>query len=202
LRLAEEAGEELELKRVYLIPAAAPPHKERKPIAPFHHRLKMARLAAEASPILDALDLEGRRQGLSYSIETLREFHQLFKPDLELFFILGIDSFLEIDTWKEHKRLFDYAHFVVIQRPGFSAEELEPFLHSLGVKFERGREENTFVVPSGHSVICKEATLMDISSTRIREKVAEGKSVRFLVPETVRSYILQNGLYGIHGGSR
>ena len=202
LRVAEEVAEELELEKVYLIPAAIPPHKETRPITPFHHRLAMTRLAAEDSPILEALDLEGRRQGLSYSIETLREFHKLFKKELNLFFILGMDAFLEIETWKEYERLFDYAHFVVIKRPGIQFDQLEPFIHSLGLGFEGEGEEDKFVHRSGNLLIYREATLMDISSTQIREMVAMGRSIRFLVPSSVRSYVIEKGLYGIHGSSR
>ena len=201
LRVAEEVGEELDLERVYLIPAAQPPHKDLKPITPFHHRLAMIQLATNDSSMLEALDLEGRRQGMSYSIETLREFHRLFKNDLELFFLLGTDAFLEIKTWEEYIRLFDYANFVVIKRPGGQSEELEPFLHSLGVGFKKEGQGDTFSVPSGKVLIYKEATVMDISSTKIREIMANGKSIRFLVPESVRAYIKEKELYGIHGNS-
>jgi nicotinate-nucleotide adenylyltransferase len=200
--LAEETGEELELERVFLIPAGAPPHKERKPITSFQHRIEMARLATQGSPLLEALDLEGRRQGVSYSIETLKELHEGFKPDPEIFFILGMDAFLEIDTWKDYEKLFDYAHFVVIDRPGFGLERLEPFLLSLGMRFRKEGEGGPFVAPSGYRIAGRKATLMDISSTMIREKASAGKSFRFLVPEAVRSYITENRLYGTHGGSR
>jgi nicotinate-nucleotide adenylyltransferase len=201
LRLAEEVGEELRLERVYLVPAASPPHKEIRPITPFHQRVAMARLAARESPLLEVHDLEGRREGFSYSIETLRQFHGLFGPELELFFILGMDAFLEIETWKEYQNLFRYAHFVVIQRPGFPSGKLEPFLASLGLGFERTRESNVFVAAQGNKVLYMEVTLMAISSTEIREKVAAGKSIRFLVPEGVRSYIVKNRLYEKHGAS-
>ena len=201
LRLAEEVGEELNLEKVYLIPAAIPPHKERRPITPFSHRLKMIELAVRESPILEVLDLEGRRQGLSYSIETLQQFHQLFGSELDLYFILGIDAFLEIETWKDFRRLFNYAHFVVIQRPGVSAVQLKPFLTSLGLDPKEEDQEDRFVFPSGHSLIYLAPTLMDISSTAIRKKASGGKSIRFLVPDAVRSYIIKNELLGIHGGS-
>jgi nicotinate-nucleotide adenylyltransferase len=195
LRVAEEIGEELELEKIYLLPAAVPPHKETKPITPFHHRLAMTQLAAKESPILEVLDLEGRRQGLSYSIETLRECHQIFKPNPVLFFILGMDAFLEIKTWKEYERLFDYANFVVINRPRSQSEELEPFLQSLNVGFDRSDKAQTFTHSSGNVLIYKEATLMDISSTQIRRLVASGKTIRFLIPESVRAYLVQKGLY-------
>ena len=202
LRLAEEICEDLKLERVYLVPAALPPHKDNRPITPFHHRLDMTRIASEESPILEVQDLEGRRQDLSYSIETLREFHQLFRSGLDLFFIVGMDAFLEIKTWKEYNKLFDYAHFVIIKRPGVQSEELEPFLLSLRVGFKREGKENVFISTSGNSLIYKKSTLMDISSTHIRERVAKGKSIRFLVPEPVREYIIEKGLYRIHGNSQ
>jgi nicotinate-nucleotide adenylyltransferase len=194
LRLAEEVGEGFSLDKVYLLPASSPPHKGGKTVTAFHHRFEMTRLAVEGSPLLVAFDLEARRQGLSYSIETLKEFHGLYPPPLELFFILGMDAFHEIETWKSYQELFDYAHFVVVQRPGMPAGKLEEQLFSLGVPFRR-EAENRFVGPSGYRVIYIEATLMDISSTGIREKAAAGKSIRYLVPESVRCYILQYGLY-------
>jgi nicotinate-nucleotide adenylyltransferase len=198
LRLAEEVGESFNLERIYLIPAASPPHKGGKEVSPFNHRFEMARIAVEGSSLLDAFDLEGRRKGLSYSIETLKEFHQLYPSDLELFFILGTDSFLEIETWRDYRDLFDYAHFVVIERPGILFGKTVVQLSSLGISFKE-KERGRFVSPSGHEVIFMETTLMDISSTQIREKVAEGKSIRYLVPERVRCYIFDNGLYKTHG---
>jgi nicotinate-nucleotide adenylyltransferase len=197
LRLAEEVAEAFNLEKLYLTPAASPPHKGGKTITPFHHRFEMIRLAIQGSSLLVAFDLEARRHGLSYSIETLKEFHRLYPVDLELFFVLGTDAFFEIETWKEHQKLFDYAHFVVIQRPGTPAGKVESFLSSLRVSF-RKEDKDRFVGPEGYEVIYMEPTFMDISSTEIREKVAKGKSICFLVPERVRSYIYKNGLYRIH----
>jgi len=202
LRLAEEVGEALDLENVYLVPTASPPHKGNRPVTAFGHRFAMTQMAAKESPMLKATDLESRREGLSYSIETLREFHLIFKSDLELFFILGMDAFLEIQSWMEYQKLFDYAHFVVIKRPGVSSEQLAPFLLSMGLHFRGDGSGETFVAPSGHLLIYREATLMDISSTNIRERVAKGKSIRFLVTETVRAYITEKGLYQKHGLSR
>lgn len=198
LRLAEEVGEEFGLEKVYLIPAASPPHKGGKEITAFHHREAMARMAVEGSCLLVVSDLEGRRHGRSFSIETLKEVHLLYPTDLELFFILGTDAFLEIETWKEYRHLFDYAHFVVVTRPGIPAESTAAHLASLGIAF-RKETERRYGGPSGNKVFFTDTTLLDISSTRIREKVAEGKSIRYLVPENVRCYILNNGLYGAHG---
>jgi nicotinate-nucleotide adenylyltransferase len=195
LRMAEEVGEELSLERVYLVPSAYPPHKDKKPVTPFPHRFAMTRLAAAESPLLEVTDMEGRRPGLSYSIETLKEFQGLYSADLELHFIVGMDAFLEIESWRDYTRLFDYAHFVVIQRPGAPLDRLEPFLRSLEVGFREGPVQGTFVAPSGNLLVPLEATLLEISSTKIRQRVAEGKSIRFLVTDAVRSYIVEEGLY-------
>jgi nicotinate-nucleotide adenylyltransferase len=196
LRIAEEICEEMDLEKVLLIPGGLPPHKYKESITPFHDRLAMTRIAAQDSSLLEVLDLEGRRNGPSYSIETLREIHRLYKDNVDIFFIIGMDAFLEINTWKEYKNLFKESNFVVLKRPGFSFEELEPFIISMEVGFKRMSDSNTFATPSGNLLIYKEATLMDISSTRIREMVAAGRSIRFLLPEAVRIYIIEKSLYG------
>jgi nicotinate-nucleotide adenylyltransferase len=202
LRTAEEIGPELELEKVCLIPSASPPHKTKEPVTPFDHRLTMTRLAIVGSSLLDALDLEGRRAGPSYSIETLKELHTIFKPDPDLFFILGIDAFLEINTWKEYERLFDYAHFVIISRPGYGKEMIEPFLMKSGLEIKKNLGADSFLMKSGKTLTLKETTLMDISSTRIREMVQQGRSIRFLVPVAVGDYITEKGLYKKRGNPR
>jgi nicotinate-nucleotide adenylyltransferase len=195
-------GEQLALEKVFLVPAGTPPHKSQGPVASFDQRIAMARLAVGDSDLLEVLDLEGKRPGLSYSIETLREFRALFGPETDLFFILGTDAFYDIRTWKEYERLFDHAHFVVIHRPGFSAHGFEPFLSSLGIGMRKTDVSGVYRLSSGKSVILKKATLMDISSTRIREILGAGRSVRYLVPEAVRTFIIQKGLYRKHGNPR
>lgn len=202
LRLAEEVGDDLGLESIYLIPALYPPHKEKRTVTSFPHRFAMTELAACESPLFKASDMEGRREGLSYSIDTLREFHRIFEKNLQLYFIMGLDAFLEIDTWREYRQLFSYAHFVVIQRPGLPSEKLEPFLLSLNVGYRKTEENGPLQMTSGYSVIYKRATLMEISSTEIRRRVAGGRSIRFLVPEAVRSYIMDKGLYAGDESSR
>ena len=195
LRVAEEVGETFELDRVYLMPAALPPHKETRPLTDFRHRFEMTRLAAEDSPLLEAVDLEGRRQGMSYSIETLKEIRRIFPMDLDLFFIIGTDAFMEIETWKDYGHLFEYSNFIVLRRPGRRNEALETFIHSLGVGLEKKGDEMDFLHPSGTVLYYREPTLMDISATRIREKARSGRSIRFLVTESVRVYIEKEVLY-------
>jgi len=195
LRVAEEIGEDLGLEKVYLIPSGMPPHKSPHPIADFSHRLEMARLASGTSPMLEVWDIEGKKPGLSYSIETLRLFHIHFGSKLELFFIIGTDAFLEIKTWKEYQNLFRYASFVVINRPGYTAKKFLTFLDSLNAGFTWNPEKKCFCHPSGTISLKRDTTLMDISASRIRKMVNKGKSIRFLVPEVVREYIEKVGLY-------
>jgi nicotinate-nucleotide adenylyltransferase len=156
----------------------------------------MTGLAAEESPLLDAVDIEKRRQGLSYSIDTLKELHRSYGPGLELFFLIGMDAFLEIKSWMNYKELFHETNFVVIKRPGFSDDAFGPLLSSMDLGFKPYRENNMYELPSsGNRVIYKELTLFSISSTMIRKLTAAGRSIRFLVPESVRSYISEKGLY-------
>ncbi len=197
LRTAEEIREKLALKKIYLIPSASPPHKTSAPVSSFEHRMAMTRLGAAESPGLAAVDLESKRPGLSYSIETLRELHGAL-PSPELFFILGTDAFFEIKTWKEYEQLFHYAHFVIIERPGFECSGLRGLLNELDAEPSKNGDGDCFIMPSGKTIRITTTTLMDISSTGVRKKVMEGKSIRFLVPHSVRKYIEKEKLYRNH----
>jgi nicotinate-nucleotide adenylyltransferase len=202
LRMGEEVCERLDLDKVFLIPGSLPPHKINQILTPFNDRLKMVQMAVEPSSMLDALDLEGKRKGLSYSIETLRELHDIYGSNLELFFIIGMDAFSDINTWKEYKELFKAANFVVINRPGISFGEIRPFVDSLDVGFEKENTKSSFISPSGNRLSFIETTLLEISSTKIRELVASGKSIRYLVPEPVRLYIMEKRLYFLNEDTR
>lgn len=202
LRTAEEVGERVGLDKVYMIPSASPPHKTTNPVSPFHHRLSMTTLGIGKSALLEAQDLEGRRLGLSFSIETLRSLHGVTHPPPDLFFILGSDAFLDIQTWREYEKLFDYAHFVIAERPGYLPDDPAGLLYRLGFRFKNGSEKGQFLLSSGHQLIFMPVTLMDISSTQIRRKVASRKSIRYLVPDPVIDYILEHRLYGNNGRPR
>ena len=196
LRSAEEVCEALGLTRLWFIPAGHPPHKTTRGITPFEMRLEMSRLAVGDHPVMSVSDLEGRRPGRSYSIETLRQIRQEVGPYWELYFILGLDAILEIATWKDYKDLFTLSDFVVLDRPGYDRQRLEEVLlgevHPL---FRPLTEEQGFQHPSGHKVVLQETTLMDISGTGIREMVRHGRSIRYLLPEAVREYIITHRLY-------
>jgi nicotinate-nucleotide adenylyltransferase len=201
LCMAEEVAEELHLAKVCLIPTALPPHKE-KSISSFQDRLAMTRLAAQESGLLEALDLEGRRPGFSYSIETLKELPKLFDTPLELFFILGLDAFLEIKTWKDYRRIMDYCNLAVVERPGSQIDSWAVFVASLQMDLKPSGQANHFKAQSGNElIILNRITHLDISSTLIREKIGQGRSVRFLVPASVNQYLKEKGLYRKHGST-
>jgi nicotinate-nucleotide adenylyltransferase len=196
LRSAEEVCEAMALTRLWFIPAGHPPHKISPEITPFEVRLEMTRLAVGNHPVMSVSDLEGRRPGRSYSIETLRQIRQELGPAWELYFILGLDAILEIGTWKDHKDLFTLSHFVVLDRPGYNRHRLgEVLMREVHPLFRPLTTEQGFLHPSGHKVVFRETTLMDISGTGIREMVSNGRSIRYLLPEAVRGYIINHQLY-------
>jgi len=159
-------------------------------------RLAMTRLAVGREKRLAVSDLEGRRPGKSYSVETLRHLREEFGPEGELYFILGLDSLLEIATWKDYLELFTLSHFVVLDRPGYDKGRVEEVLRrEVHRNFKMLTDGSGFRHPSGFRVIFQETTLLDISATQIRGLVREGKSIRFLLPEPVRRFILKNRLY-------
>jgi nicotinate-nucleotide adenylyltransferase len=196
LRSAEEVCEALALHRLWFIPAGHPPHKTAQEITSFEVRLEMSRLAVGDHPVMSLSDLEGRRPGRSYSIETLRQIRREVGPDWELYFILGLDAILEIATWKDYQDLFALSHFVVLDRPGYDRQRLgEVLLGEVHPRFRPLQVGRSFQHPSGHNVVLQETTLMDISGTSIREMVRRGHSIRYLLPEAVREYIITHKLY-------
>jgi len=196
LRAAEEVCEALALHRLWFIPAGHPPHKTTPEITPFEVRLEMSRLAVGDHPVMSVSDLEGRRPGRSYSIETLRQIRREVGPTWELYFILGLDAILEIATWKDYKDLFTLSHFVVLDRPGYNRQRLEEvLLGEVDPLIQPLQGERSFQHPSGHNVVLQETTLMDISGTGIRAMVRCGRSIRYLLPEAVREYIITHKLY-------
>jgi nicotinate-nucleotide adenylyltransferase len=196
LRSAEEVCEALALNRLWFIPAGHPPHKIAPDITPFEVRLEMTRLAVGDHPVMSVSDLEGRRPGKSYSIETLQQIRQEMGPQWELYFILGLDAILEIATWKDYQDLFTLSHFVVLDRPGYDRQRLaEVLTGEVDPQFQPLEAEPGFRHPSGHRVVFQKTTLMDISGTGIRNLRRRGGSIRYLLPEAVRGYIITHKLY-------
>lgn len=180
LMIAEDVLEHFGLDKVIFIPACVPPHKgpEKVDGSP-EERLEMIRLAIAGRPDFEVSDMEIRRGGISYTVETLRQFSARY-PGADLFFIIGGDSLAELHLWRDYCELLRLARFVTVRRPGDGVADL-PEMES-GLRRQLS-EDMIDVRPS------------DISSTEVRRRVAAGLSVRGLVPEAVAEYIEQNSLY-------
>jgi nicotinate-nucleotide adenylyltransferase len=190
LRCAQEVGETFHLSQVIFILAATPPHKLDRPIISTKHRWNMVKLAVADNPFFTLSDVEIRREGASYSIETISHYHRNLQKGERLFFIIGADAFCEIETWKDYPQLFTVCDFIVISRPRFDPLQA-PVLTSEGFK----KEGDHFLHPSGHSLHLLSVTPFGIASTDIRRAVREGRSLTYLVPKEVEEYIAREELY-------
>ncbi|MEA3486665.1 MAG: nicotinate-nucleotide adenylyltransferase [Thermodesulfobacteriota bacterium] len=194
LRCAEEILELFRLDRIIFLPARIQPLKTGRDISPFRHREQMLRLAIEDNPSFSISDIENRRDGRSYSIETVRHFLDNSPDGTKLYFMLGQDAFHEIQMWKEWKDLVRLCNFVVMTRPGYEIKKLtDTFPPDFAPLFRYDRATDSFRGPTGNTIFFRKLTLLDISSTDIRRRIKAGISIKYLVPETVRNYISKQG---------
>jgi len=191
LRLAEEMREALSLERVLLVPAGDPPLK-RRGIASSEHRLEMVRRASASNPALEVSDIEIRRAGPSYSVDTLAELRRR-SPGVDLWFLVGADTLCELDAWREPERLFTLAHFAVATRPGHDRALRELLPASLASAFRDG--PRGLVHESGSELRSVPFTPLAISASDVRQRLARGASIRYLVPDEVVEYIGKHHLY-------
>ena len=203
LRGAEEIRESFGLEEVIFTPAAIPPHKEAEGIMDPLHRLEMVQRATLKNPWFSVSDIELKRPGKSYSIDTLRYFKEIHQGSL--FFILGGDAFFEIETWREYETLFSLCHFIVMTRPSSQKKgEAIELPEGLAPFFGYDPVIEGWIHVSGNHLYLKEITFLDISSTQVRELIEKGGSVRYLIPTEVEAYIEEKGLYrrgSVSGGS-
>jgi nicotinate-nucleotide adenylyltransferase len=195
LRVAEEAKESFALNRILFIPSANPPHKERGSVSSVDHRLKMVQMAIACNDAFEASDLECRRPGASYSVETLHILREAEMADTSFYFIVGLDAFLEIDTWRSYAELFELSHWLIIQRPGAGPWGREAFPIEIRNLFKYDRVKKYFEHPSGHQVFFRRFRLLEVSSSEIRQLVRSSRSIKYLTPDVVEDYILKNHLY-------
>jgi len=196
LRAAEEVREGQDLDEVRLVPAAVPPHKERAGVVAAPHRLRMVELALAGVPGLRASDVELARPGPSYSIETLRAVRAELGDAARLVFAIGYDAFRDFGTWKEHAGIFALCDVVVVTRPPWPERlALEEIPVAAREAFCYDSISESFRHRSGHVLTLQRITALDVSAAAIRARVRAGRSIRFLVPPAVESYIAQQGLY-------
>jgi nicotinate-nucleotide adenylyltransferase len=191
LRGAEEIQEAFGLREVIFVPAALPPHKMTEEIIGVHHRLEMVKRATRKNPRFSTSDVELKRTGKSYSIDTIRYFRE--KSMDSLYFILGRDAFVEIETWKDFQNLFSLCNFIVMARPGLIQASPLPGVLAQAFRYDQGA--SGWVNGSGNMVFFKEINFLDISSTKVRDLVEKGGSIKYLVPPEVETYIEKHGLY-------
>ncbi len=200
---AREVQQRFALDHVVFIPSALPPHKTPVDIVDATDRFEMTRLAISDDTDFSISDIELERTGPSYTIDTVLHFNQALPRDTQLFFIVGLDAFLEMDTWRSYRMLFDSIPLIVITRPGIgpakaleNAANVEAYLRehvSSGYRFDAVKR--CCVDPEKQPVYLHGVTPRAISSTRIRDPVRRGMPIGSLVTEAVESYINAQGLY-------
>lgn len=201
LRAAEEVRQAVNLQKVFFIPSGSPALKT-SDLEDASHRYSMTAVSVADNPYFEVSDIECRVPGKSYSVDTLRMLNTQY-PDDELFFILGIDAFIDLPQWKSPDEITGLAGFVVISRPPFSFRDAlySPYLNLKDVDvglYRLDRKETDLFrtsLKSGRSITFVSLTHMDISATAIRKLLREGRSVKYLLPQDVESYIISNRLY-------
>ncbi|MBA4373564.1 MAG: nicotinic acid mononucleotide adenylyltransferase [Thermodesulfovibrio sp.] len=199
LRAAEEAREAFGLDKVLFIPAGNPPLKPEN-ITAAAKRFEMAKIATEGNPAFEVLDIECSRPGKSYIVETLEELAARYRG-ATLYFMLGIDAFLDIPNWCRPGQITSMVDFIILSRPGRYFKDLQtsPYLDAgadvLGY-LDSGRcERETVNLLSGRKAVLLRIMPYAISSTDIRRRLQAGQSTKYLLPEKVESFIISNGLY-------
>lgn len=174
LAIAQMAQEKCGLDEVIFVPSNQPPHKMAGYVAPAKDRYRMACLAVAGNRGFAVSDCEIKRGGRSFTIDTARHFRKKFSKTADLFFIIGGDSFPELSSWKEIDALSKLVTFIVVNRPGYR-------------------------LPKGHHGIRYTSVVMpgiDLSSSYLRQRITQGKTVKYFVPDKVLQYIKRQKLYG------
>lgn len=197
VKAALEVQKTFLLDKVLLIPSYIPPHKGSPDVAPPSDRLQMVKLAVASYSQFVPSPIEIEAKGKSYSILTLAKLKKQF-PDTVMFFILGVDAFLEIDTWREYRKVLEQCHFIVISRPGYDLDEAKKLLKGNYAERMVQVSETTKLdklMLQRYKIFLLSIDAMDMASRDIRKKVKMGKSISGLVVEAVEKYIQTNKLY-------
>jgi nicotinate-nucleotide adenylyltransferase len=202
LHIANYVYNTLALDRVIFIPTGDPPHKSAASLAPAHHRLAMVKLATEPHKSFVVDDREARSSTVSYSIDTVSQLKKEFPRGTELGFIIGLDAFLDLQSWKQATHLLDICHVIVCSRPGVSFTQLQsmpllppipqPSLYNLN---KQHISRLDISLPSGSSVTLLSIPPCEVSASHIRQQVALKRPIGHWLPPTVESYIIQHQLY-------
>lgn len=183
LTIAQDAVEQLELNRLIFVPAAVPPHKQGKTLVEGRHRFEMLQLATEANLSFEISDMELQRGGISYTFDTMTQI-QFEHPGAELFFIVGLDSLVELHLWKNIEQLLELCTVVPFARGGEDPARIAEQIQ-LSNGWKTKLLERLIRI---HEI--------EISASEVRMRLAEGLSIRYLVPPEVEMYIAEHHLYG------
>ena len=201
LAIARQTRDLLGLDQILFIPAGVPPHKSTETLAPSKDRYEMVRLAIVSDPTFVVSDVEINRPGKSYTLDTIRTLRQQYDPGTRLFFLIGLDAFLDFPTWREPDTLLTLSSFVVISRPGISFQSLATMTllpaipkESL-VALDTGRRSILEVPLPFQQLICIHIPPTEVSASDVRNRVRQAQSVANLLPASVESYIIQHHLY-------
>jgi nicotinate-nucleotide adenylyltransferase len=183
LVLAEQCREQGRLDRVLFVPAARPPHKQERPLTPFHQRVEMLGLALAGQPAFQIEQLEKDRAGPSYTVDTL-ETLQRNHPGAELWLLIGTDTLHDLANWYQPSRIAELAGLMVVSRPEWEVIPAERMAAAIGLSSPAALRQEIVHMP-----------LIAIASRDLRQRAAEGRSLRYLVPRSVEAYIHDKGLY-------
>jgi nicotinate-nucleotide adenylyltransferase len=182
----------LNLQRLYVITANVPPHRP-QPFASAFHRFAMTSMAVAGRKGWRASDLELRTPAPSYTSVTLKKFHEREYAPCELFFVLGVDAFADVGTWKDYPAILSDAHFAVVSRPGFPVDFMPRRLPLLADRMVHPPVDAISQIDP--AIILIDAETQDVSSSAIRQLCEHGKRLDNLVPKAVQQHIEQHGLY-------
>jgi nicotinate-nucleotide adenylyltransferase len=202
LQVAEDVLQQFGLDRIWIIPCALPPHKTDGVLAAAEDRLAMARIAIANRRNLRVSDIEIQRKGTSYTIDTLREISRAFADGTQLYFLVGVDAFLEMHTWKSYRQLFNFATFVVMTRPDAAQPSLSLrdllltyTLRHISDGYAFSKNGNALEHPEKNSIYPASVTPVAIASSRIRDMIRDGQTIHQWVGAGVADYIVNKGLY-------
>ena len=201
LIMGEEVCDVLGLQSVWYIPAKIPPHKRGISITPAEHRLEMVKLAVQGNAKFHASELELMREGPSYTAQTL-EYLRCRNPDDEFYFIMGQDAFLEIETWHRFQDLFNLCRLVIVTRPGSPPVEAKRFgsvvqklLSNNVILLKDSSKSDQNLLQTAWRICFLPIPALYISSSDIRCRVKEGRTIQYMTPLTVQEYIRNKRLY-------
>jgi len=195
--VAKSALRKYRLDKILFVPTGLPPHKIAGKLSEFHHRFAMVALACAGNPRLvpSALEAPDSKPKPNYSIDTVRRLKRLAGPDDEIYFLIGVDAFLDVPQWKQFRRLFDLVNFIVVSRPGFDCHEILKAIPEDLLAKPRPKASSSCVFLRKTVLHILRGVEVPVASREIRRAFRKQERVAGGVPRQVEQYILKEGLY-------